>query len=262
MLLKRVYQNQILDTIYNKYFYVRIEGGILLVIVLFRTFILYLIVLFAIRIMGKSGLSNMSPFQLVIIFMVAELAAIPIASTHVPIINGIVAIFSLLTLQALISYVSLKSEKFKNLVSGKPSILIENGKINNQELKKLRISLNELTEQLRLGGTPSLTDVDYAVMEANGQVSIIIKPDKRPLTPNDMNLTKKAENMPLVAISDGTLYENTLQKLNISENELKSDLLAYGLTDYKEVYLAVYDEKKTLHVYTLNHKTQTAGVLP
>jgi len=209
--------------------------------------------------MGKSELSKMSPFQLVILFMVAELAAIPIATTTIPLINGVVAIFTLLVLQVLISYISLKSEKFKNFITGKPSILIENGKINDNELKKQRITLNDLLEQLRLGNAPSISDVDYAVMEANGDMSIIIKPDKRPLTPSDMSMTKQQESIPLVVISDGALYESTLERLNISENELKSDLLTYGQTDYKKVYLAVYDENKKLHVYTLNHKTEQAA---
>ena len=230
-----------------------------MVIVLLRTVILYTILLFVLRIMGKSELSKMSPFQLVILFMVAELAAIPIATTTLPIINGVVAIFSLLVLQVLISYLSLKSEKFKNFITGKPSILIENGKINDNELKKLRITLNDLLEQLRLGNAPSIADVDYAVMEANGDMSIIIKPDKRPLTPRDMNIVKQQENIPLVAISDGVLYRSTLERLNISENEFKSSLLTYGFTDYKDVYLAFYDEKKTLHVYNFSFETNQAA---
>ena len=234
-----------------------------MIIVLLRTVILYSVLLFVIRVMGKSELSKMSPFQLVILFMLAELAAIPIATTTVPMINGLVAIFCLLALQVLISYLSLKSEKFKNFVSGKPTILIENGKINNEELKKLRITLNDLLKQLRLGNAPSISDVDYAVMEANGDMSIIVKPDKRPLTPSDMNMFKHQENIPLVAISDGVLYESALEKLNISENELKSDLLTCGQTDYKDVYLAIYDENKKLRVYTLNHNTKQASeILP
>ena len=94
-------------------------------IVLIRTFILYFIVLFAIRIMGKSELSKMSPFQMVVIFMIAELAAIPIESPTVSFISGVIAIFTLLFLQVLISYISIKSEKFKNFINGRPSVIIE-----------------------------------------------------------------------------------------------------------------------------------------
>ena len=110
-------------------------------IVLIRTFILYFIVLFAIRIMGKSELSKMSPFQMVVIFMIAELAAIPIESPTVSFISGVIAIFTLLFLQVLISYISIKSEKFKNFINGRPSVIIENGQINQEEMRRLRTTL-------------------------------------------------------------------------------------------------------------------------
>ena len=149
-----------------------------MVIILIRTVVLYLIVLFTIRVMGKSELSKMSPFQLVVIFMIAELAAIPIESSTASLINGVIAIFTLLFLQVLISLISIKSETVKNFLNGKPSILIEKGEINEQELKNPRISINDLMEQLRIGNAPSLSDVEYAVMESNGELSIIPKADK------------------------------------------------------------------------------------
>ena len=138
-----------------------------MLIVAIRTFVLYIIVLIAVSIMGKSELSKMSPFQFVIVFMIAELAAMPIDDPSTSLINGVMAIFTLMLLQVLISFFSIKSEKFKNLVSGKPSILIEKGKLNIKELKKLRITSTDLLEQLRLANCPSLSDVEYAIMEAN-----------------------------------------------------------------------------------------------
>ena len=129
-------------------------------IVLIRTVILYLIVLFVIRIMGKGELSKMSPFQLIVVFMIAELASIPIESPDVSMITGVSAIFTLLFLQVLISFLSIKSEKFKTFFNGKPSVLIDNGELNLKELKALRITINDLMEQLRIGGSPSISDVD------------------------------------------------------------------------------------------------------
>ena len=133
-----------------------------MLIVAIRTFVLYIIVLIAVSIMGKSELSKMSPFQLVIVFMIAELAAMPIDDPSTSLINGVMAIFTLMLLQVLISFLSIKSEKFKNLVSGKPSILIEKGKLNIKELKKLRITSTDLLEQLRLANCPSLSDDRYS----------------------------------------------------------------------------------------------------
>lgn len=220
-----------------------------MLIILIRTFILYFLVLFTIRIMGKSELSKMSPFQLVVIFMIAELAAIPIESSTASLINGAIGIFALTFLQVLISIISIKSERFKNFINGKPSILIENGEINEKELKNLRISLNDLMEQLRLGNAPSLSDVEFAVMESNGDLSIIPKADKKPLTAKDMNLSKEPESMPLVLISDGILYKKNLRSLGWDEDFLKRNLAAVNLKSYKDVFLAFSDENSKLHIY-------------
>ena len=218
-------------------------------IILIRTILLYFTVLVTIRIMGKSELSKMSPFQLVVIFMIAELASIPIESPDVSVIKGMAAIFTLLFLQVLISFLSIKSEGFKNFISGKPSILIDRGRINFRELKSLRISVNDLMEQLRLGNSPSIADVDYAVMESNGDLSIIPKADKQPATVGDLGLAPRQNEMPLVIISDGCLYRANLTQCGCDENDLQSRLLSLGISSFHDVFLAFCDEKSTLHVY-------------
>jgi uncharacterized membrane protein YcaP (DUF421 family) len=218
-------------------------------IILIRTAILYLLVLLCIRIMGKSELAKLSPFQLVVLFMIAELAALPIEDTDLSLINGVSAIFTLLFLQVLISYLSLKCEWFKNFISGKPSVLIEDGKINEDELKRLRININDLFEQLRIKNAPSLYDVAYAIMESNGDLSVIPKPNKKPLTPSDLGLIKPKEVMPLMVICDGTLYTSSLERLGWCEDYLNSLLLPMNIFSYREVLLAFCDEQKTLHVY-------------
>lgn len=218
-------------------------------IVLIRTVILYFIVLFAIRIMGKSELSKMSPFQMVVIFMIAELAAIPIESPTVSFISGVIAIFTLLFLQVLISYISIKSEKFKNFINGRPSIIIENGKINQDEMRRLRISINDLMEQLRLGNTPNIADVNHAVLESNGSLSIITKPNKKPVTLQDMGLSAKEEILPSVIISDGTLYKDNLYKSGWDKDSLSIYLAACNIENFKDVFMAVCDEYGNIHVY-------------
>ena len=199
-------------------------------IILIRTILLYFTVLVTIRIMGKSELSKMSPFQLVVIFMIAELASIPIESPDVSVIKGMAAIFTLLFLQVLISFLSIKSEGFKNFISGKPSILIDRGRINFRELKSLRISV-------------------YAVMESNGDLSIIPKADKQPATVGDLGLAPRQNEMPLVIISDGCLYRANLTQCGCDENDLQSRLLSLGISSFHDVFLAFCDEKSTLHVY-------------
>lgn len=230
-----------------------------MIIILIRTLFLYLAVLFVLRVMGKGELSKMDPFQMVVLFMIAELAALPIESPDVGILDGITALAGLLFLEVLISYVSLKSEKFKWLVSGKPSVLIEKGRIDAKELERLRISINDLSEQLRLKNVPSISDVDYAILEANGDLSVIPKPDKKPLTPKDLSIPMKSETLPIVLIADGYLYQDSLTKTQLSENRLKSQLLTLGVTDYSQVFICFSDENKKIHVYPKPPKTQSSS---
>ena len=220
-----------------------------MLIVAIRTFVLYIIVLIAVSIMGKSELSKMSPFQLVIVFMIAELAAMPIDDPSTSLINGVMAIFTLMLLQVLISFLSIKSEKFKNLVSGKPSILIEKGKLNIKGLKKLRITSTDLLEQLRLANCPSLSDVEYAIMEANGQLTVIPKAEQKPLTPKDMGLTVNDGLLPMVVVSDGTVYNKNLLAAGVPEELFRQKLRDSGISSYKDIFLAFYDENKAFHVY-------------
>lgn len=218
-------------------------------IVLIRTVILYMLVLFVIRIMGKAELSKMSPFQLIVIFMIAELASIPIESPDISMITGIAAIFTLLFLQVLISFISLKSERFKNFINGKPSVLIDSGEINQKELKALRITINDLMEQLRIGGSPSISDIDFAVMESNGDLSIIPKPADKPLTARDMSIEKEKEIMPVVFISDGIVYRKNVEKSGWNIRQLADELNTLGISSFSDVFLAFCDSSSKLHVF-------------
>lgn len=213
-----------------------------MLIVCIRTFILYLVVLFALRIMGKSELSKMSTFQMVVLFMIAELASIPIDSPSSSLINGAVAIFTLLFLQVLLSYISIKNEKFKNFINGRPSIIIDKGMINVKEMERLRITINDLFEQLRIGNCPSISDVEYAVMESNGELSIIAKSDQ--------------EKLPLILVSDGVIYRDNLEKAGIDSTTLLTMLKAKGISDISKIFVAFYDGNRLLHVYPFPPKRE------
>ena len=213
-----------------------------MIIVCIRTFILYVVVLFALRIMEKSELSKMSTFQMVVLFMIAELASILIDDPSASLISGAVAIFTLLFLQVLLSYISIKNEKFKNFINGRPSIIIDKGMINVKEMKRLRITVNDLFEQLRIGNCPSISDVEYAVMESNGELSIIAKTDQ--------------EKLPLVLISDGIVYEDNLEKSNTDYNTLLCMLETKGIQRPEDVFVAFYDGKSIFHVYPVPRAKQ------
>lgn len=227
-------------------------------IVFIRTILLYFLVLFVIRMMGKAELSKMSPFQMVVVFMIAELASIPIESPEVSIITGITAIFTLMFIQVLISLISLKNEKFKNFFSGKPSVLIDKGEINQKELKKLRITINDLMEQLRIGSASSISEVEYAVMESNGDLSIIQKAENKPLTAKDVSMEKERELMPVVFVSDGIIYRKNVLQSGWDEERLKEKLTSLGISDHRDVFLAFCDGNSRLHVFMSNEDNSFA----
>ena len=210
-----------------------------MLIVAIRTVILYSALLFTLRLMGKSELTKMSPFQLTVVFMIAELAAIPLDSIDASLVNGLIAIFMLTFLQILISYLSTKIEWFKNFVSGRPSIIIEKGKLNINEIRKQRIALTDLMEQLRIKNCSSISDVAYAIIETNGELSLITKD----------------QNFSAIIISDGTLYEENLRFSGLDYQNFENKLRKAGITSIKDVFLALCDNDKTLHIYTEQNGT-------
>ena len=210
-----------------------------MLIVAIRTIILYLALLFTLRLMGKSELSKMSPFQLTVIFMIAELAAIPLDSIDASLINGLISIFMLTFLQILISFLSTKLEWFKNFISGRPSIIIEKGKLNIEEIKKQRISLTDLMEQLRIKNCSSLEDIEYGFIETNGELSFVTK----------------GQDFSAIIISDGNLYAENLRFSGLDHQSFEAKLRKAGVTSVKDVFLALCDQDKNLHIYMKNTKS-------
>ena len=225
-----------------------------MIIIIVRTFVLYFSVLFSLRIMGKAELSKMDPFQMVILFMISELASLPIADPDVSLIHGVSAIATLMFLQILLSIISLKWASFKTLVNGTPSILIDNGKLNKDEMDRLRISVDDLTQQLRLKGYPSISQVNYAIMEINGDLSVIPNANQQPLTPEDISLTKEEDHLPVVLIADGVLYKKNLSRGGFNEASLRKKLSKMKISDPSQVFLAFTDEQQTLTVYPAQPK--------
>ena len=159
-----------------------------MLITFFRAIVLYIIVLIVMRLMGKREIGQLQPFELAISIMIADLASIPMTEIGIPIFNGIVPILGLLVMHLIISVINLKSLKAREIICGKPSILIYRGKINEKKLKKERFTINELEERLRGNNVVNLGDVEYAILETSGQVTIIQKPGKRNTIPEDINI--------------------------------------------------------------------------
>ena len=195
-----------------------------MLITFFRSIVLYIIVLIVMRLMGKREIGQLQPFELAIAIMIADLASIPMTEIGIPISNGIVPILGLLLMHLIISVINLKSVKAREIICGKPSILIYRGRIDEKVLRKERFTVNELQERLRASNVVNISDVEYAILETSGQVTVIQKPNKRNTIPEDFNIMPEYEGIPYDLVVDGKIMEDNLQKLGKDYNWLKKEV--------------------------------------
>lgn len=212
-----------------------------MIIVLIRTLVLYSIVVIIMRLMGKRQIGQLQPFELVIAIMVSDLASIPMQDIGIPLLYGIIPIITLLIIQILLSFFQLKSDSFRNLLCGKPSILIGKGKINMKELGTQRFNLSDLLEELRLKGYFNLEDIEYAILETSGQISVILKTCKEPLTREDLCKYKVQEKLPIVLVLDGKIQNDYKTILKKDEKWLSNILKKNNIKSEKELLVAMLD---------------------
>lgn len=204
-----------------------------------RSIILYVIVLVVMRLMGKREIGQLQPFELAIAIMIADLASVPMSEVGIPIINGIIPILSLLVMHLIISFINLKSIKMRQLICGKPSILIYRGKINEKVLIKERFTINELQERLRANNINNLADVEYAILETSGQVSIIQKPNKRTTIPEDFNIMPEYEGISYDLVVDGKIMNDNLKILNKTYEWLKKEVNKFNIEPEEAILVTV-----------------------
>ena len=200
-----------------------------MLITFFRAIVLYIIVLIVMRLMGKREIGQLQPFELAISIMIADLASLPMTETGVPISNGIIPILGLLVMHLTISMLNMKSTKAREIICGKPSILIFRGKVDQKVLKKERFTINELEERLRDNNIFNIGDVEYAVLETSGQVTVIPKPNKRPTTPEDFNMEPKYEGIPYDLVVDGKVMYKNLEKIGKNYVWLQKQTEKFGI---------------------------------
>ena len=190
----------------------------------FRAIVVYIIVLIVMRLMGKREIGQLQPFELAIAIMIADLASIPMTDTGIPLSNGVVPILGLLIMHLLISLLNMKSIRAREIICGKPRILIYRGKIDEKALIKERFTINELQERLRDKDIVNLGDIEYAILETSGQVTVIEKPDKRKITPEDLGIKPDYEGIPYDLVVDGKIMEENLRAINKDYKWLKKQV--------------------------------------
>ena len=195
-----------------------------MLITFIRAIILYIVVLVVMRLMGKREIGQLQPFELAIAIMIADLAAVPMSELGIPLTNGIIPILALLVMYMIISALNMKSIKFRKVISGQPSLLIYRGRIDEKVLRKERITINELQERLRGDNIFNLSDVEYAILETNGEVTVIQKPEKRNVIVEDLNISPEYEGIPYDLVVDGKIMEENLKAIGRDKNWLEKQL--------------------------------------
>ncbi len=217
-----------------------------------RTLFFYFAILVVIRLMGKREVGQLSPFDLVVSIMIAEAAIVPIEDTQKPIMSGLLPILTLTALQMLISILCLKLPALQALINGRPTVVIEDGKINEENMRHARYTIYDLMEQLRLQQTPALNDVEYAILEMSGKLSVLPKANSRALQPSDMGMDLPKEGLPALLVVDGTINDQGLQSVGQDKEWLKTRLQKLGVTDIGDLLVAALDRSGNLFV---QHKT-------
>ncbi len=216
-----------------------------MLITFFRSIVLYIIVLIVMRLMGKREISQMQPFELAISIMIADLASIPMTEIGIPIFNGIIPILGLLLMHLIISVINIKSINLRKVICGKPSILIYRGKIDEKVLKKERFTINELQERLRRNNIVNLADVEYAILETSGEVTVIQKPEKRGTIPEDFQIVPEYEGIPYDLVIDGKVIHENLQKLGKNYEWLKKQVEPFKIKP-EEALVVTIDGKNQI----------------
>lgn len=213
-----------------------------MLITFFRSILIYIFVLIVMRMMGKREIGQLQPFELAIAIMIADLASIPMTDSGIPISNGIISILGLLVMHLIISFINIKSIKAREIICGKPSILIYRGKIDEKALKKERFTVNELQERLRGNNVINLGDVEYAILETSGQVTVILKPEKRNTIPEDFNILPEYEGIPYDLVVDGEIMTKNLQAIGKSKEWLIKQIQKFNMRP-EQALIATIDGK-------------------
>lgn len=209
-----------------------------------RTVILYFLIMIGLRLMGKRQIGELEPSELVLTMMISDLATVPMQDFGIPLLSGVIPILTLLALSMLMSQLSLKNLRFRELVCGTPAVLIRDGILQQSTMRKNRYTLDELLEELRGQGIASVEDVKYAVLENSGQLSVLPWTRQQPPTAAQLRLAVEDDvTLPTVLINDGRLLRRNLIRCGKDDAWLQDQLRTHHLTSPKEAFLLTLDEQ-------------------
>lgn len=219
-----------------------------MIIAFLRTIILYLLIIAGIRLMGKRQVGELEPSELVLALIIADLAAVPMQDFGIPLLSGIIPILTLLCITMIISVLTVHSVRFRAIICGRPSIIVEDGTILQKEMKKNRLTVDELMEELRMNGVSDISTVKYAILETNGQLSVLPRADSLPVTAGQMGIAAEDPGLPVVIINDGRILDHNLRARGLSRVWLDRQLAAHSISSPRDVYLLTVDKQNQIYL--------------
>lgn len=207
-----------------------------------RSVILFVFIVAALRLMGKRQIGQLQPAELVVTILLSEMAATPMQDNDIPMLNTLVAVAVLVGLEIIMSALSLKSIRLRNILQGNSVILIRNGIIDREKMKQLRFTLDDLLEALRQKDVFDISDVEYAVAETDGSLSVMLKSGKQPLCADDIRLKKPSSDLPVAIITDGKLVAKDFSEMQLSVSEIKKAIRDTKIP-VKDIFLMTLDKK-------------------
>ena len=213
----------------------------------FRTVLLYGLLIVGLRLTGKRQIGQLEPIEFVLMMLLSDLASVPMQDFGLPLLQGVIPIATLLALSTLLSGISMLSVRFRSLVCGEPTLIIREGVFQQAAMKRSRLTLDEVLEELRVQGVSSLDDVKYAVLETSGQLSVLLRADVQPATPKQMRLKVDDDVfLPVIIIDNGRLMGKNMEKLGLDEKWLQKQLKAHKAHRVQDVFLMTVDRGGTV----------------
>ncbi|MBR4072461.1 MAG: DUF421 domain-containing protein, partial [Clostridia bacterium] len=213
----------------------------------------YIFVCLGIRLMGKRQIGDMQPNELVVTLLISEIAAIPLQDTSQPVLNGVIAIFILVCLEIFISILTMKSMMFRKLMNGKSIVIIKNGQVDQAAMKKVRMTVLDLVELLRGENVFDISTVAFAVLEVNGNLSVLLKTEEQPVTKEDLKIQTNPEGMQIPVICDGKMIEESIETLNTTNNIINKKLKKEK-TNCEKVFLMTMDDCENYNIINKEEK--------
>lgn len=219
------------------------KGGRALIATIVRTFTMYIFVVAVLRIMGKRQIGELEASELVVTIIISDIAAMPITNTEASVSVNIIAILTLMVMELILSYLAYKITAVRTVLYGRPSTFYKNGKFNQKEMLRQRFNVADIMEELRGNGICTLDDVEYIVMETNGNVSVILKEETSPVTPKQINIKTNKVRMSYIIVDNGTIVKSCMKNLGLNKEWLNNKMKEYGIKKAEDIFYMSFEEE-------------------